>query len=76
MNAKQIKAAQTATQKSWLEFKTHRFIDGELSFTMDTIGDSVYIFGSNTQTLGFFDKHIMVSFLIGPRGGINSIKVR
>jgi hypothetical protein len=75
MNATQIKAAQTATKKSWLEFKTHRLIDGELSFTMETIGDSFYIFGSNTGTTGLFDKHFMVSFLIGPRGGINNIKV-
>jgi len=75
MNAKQIKAAQTATKKSWLEFKTGRSIGGELSFSMQPLGDSVYIFGSNTETKGFFDNHVMISFTVGPRGGVNKIKV-
>ena len=74
MNAKQIKAAQTATQKSWIQFKTCKHIYGELSFTMDIIGDSVYIFGSNTETKGAFDEHVMLNIFIGPRGGV-TIKV-
>jgi hypothetical protein len=71
MTPKQLAAAQTATKKSWLQWKTSRVIYGELSFTLDVIGDSLYIFGSNTDSKEWFDTHFMVCITVGPRGGVN-----
>lgn len=70
MNAKQTKVAQTVTKQNWIEWKTCKYIGGELSFTMDEIGDTVFIQGSNTQTKNLFDTHFIVQMCIGPRGGV------
>jgi hypothetical protein len=71
VNTKQIKVAQTVTKQNWIEWKTCKYIGGELIFTMDEIGDTVFIQGSNnTDSKGFFDKHFIVQFFIGPRGGV------
>lgn len=70
MNAKQIKVAQTVTKQNWIEWKTCSYIGGELAFTMDEIGETVFIQGSNTETKGWFDSLFIVQIFIGPRGGI------
>lgn len=70
VNTKQIKVAQTVTKQNWIEWKTCKYIGGELAFTMDEIGDTVFIQGSNTQTKNLFDTHFIVQMFIGPRGGI------
>ena len=71
MNTKQTKVAQTVTKREYIEWKTCKYIGGELIFTMDEIGDTVFIQGSNnTDSKGFFDKHFIVQFFIGPRGGV------
>jgi hypothetical protein len=70
MNSKQIKVAQTVTKQNWIEWKTCKYIGGELTFTMDEIGDTVFIQGSNTQTKHWLDTHFIVQLFIGPRGGV------
>jgi hypothetical protein len=75
MNSKQIKAAQTVTKREYIEWKTCKYIGGELTFTMDEIGDKVFIQGSNTQTKHWFDTHFIVQFFIGPKGGVK-VKVK
>ena len=70
MNSKQIKVAQTVTKREYIEWKTCKYIGGELTFTMDEIGDKVFIQGSNAGTTGFFDKLFIVQFFIGPKGGL------
>ncbi len=70
MNTKQIKVAQTVTKQNWIEWKTGKYIGGELAFTMDKIGDTIFIQGSNTETKNLFDTHFIVQLFIGPRGGV------
>ena len=71
MNSKQIKVAQTVTKREYIEWKTRKYIGGELIFTMDEFGDTVFIQGSNnTDSKGFFDKMFIVQFFIGPKGGL------
>jgi hypothetical protein len=70
MNSKQIKVAQTVTKREYIEWKTCKYIGGELTFTMDEIEDKVFIQGSNAGTTGFFDKLFIVQFFIGPKGGL------
>ena len=70
MNSKQTKVAQTVTKQEWIEWKTCKYIGGKLAFTMDEIGDTVFIQGSNTQTKNLFDTHFIVQLFIGPRGGV------
>jgi hypothetical protein len=71
MNIKQMKVAQTVTKRDYIEWKTRKYIGGELIFTMDEIGDKVFIQGSNnTDSKGLFDKMFIVQFFIGPKGGL------
>jgi len=71
MNSKQTKVAQTVTKREYIEWKTRKYIGGELIFTMDEIGDTVFIQGSNnTDSKGIFDKMLIVQFFIGPKGGL------
>jgi hypothetical protein len=76
MNAKQIKVIQTVTKQSWVEYKARTYIEGSLAWSVQDCGDSVYVFGSNTESeRGWFSKHTMVQMLIGPLGGIKKFKL-
>ena len=77
MNIKQIKTSQAVTQTNWIEWKTKKHIDGKLTFTAEESGDTVFIHGSNTESIGgkVLAKHFIVQIFIGPRGGINKISV-
>ena len=75
MNAQQIKAAQKVTGKKWLDWNVKRYIAGEMSFCAEQIGDLLFIHGSNTETIEWFEKQVIVQFFIGPRGGIQKFTV-
>lgn len=77
MNIKQIKTSQAVTQTNWIEWKTKKHIDGKLTFIAEESGDTVFIHGSNTESIGgkVLAKHFIVQIFIGPRGGINKISV-
>lgn len=77
MNSKQIQTAQAVTQTNWIEWKTKKHIDGKLTFIAEEKGETVFIHGSNTESIGgkVLAKHFIVQIFIGPRGGINRIAV-
>jgi len=75
MNAQQIKTAQKVTGKKWLDWNVKCYIAGEMSFSAEQIGDVFFIHGSNTETTEWFEKQVIVQFLIGPRGGIQKFTV-
>ena len=75
MNAKQTQAAQTVTQIGWLKRNAVSYIPGEMTFSLMDFGDTVLVHGSNTDTTKWFEKQVIVQVTIGPRGGINKIKV-
>lgn len=75
MNSKQLKTLQTVTKPSWITWKTCKHIDGNLAFDIKEIGGKVLLFASNGESIRWFEKHTMISMVIGVRGGINKIKV-
>jgi hypothetical protein len=75
MNTKQMKAAQTVTNRKWIDWNVKQYIAGELTFSMTEIGNTIFIHGSNTDSTNWFQKQVMVQIFIGPRGGINKIKI-
>ena len=75
MNAQQIKTAQKVTGKKWLDWNVKCYIGGEMSFSAEQMGDCLFIHGSNTETINWFEKQVIVQFFIGPRGGIKTFKV-
>jgi hypothetical protein len=75
MNAKQIKRLQTVTQQKWIEWKAGKFIDGALSFSAFEIDGKVFIHASNTSTIEWYQRQIIVQMHIGPRGGLNEFKI-
>ena len=75
MTADQIKTAQRVTSKRYLDWKVNAVINGEMTFSAEQIGDCVFIHGSNTETVEWFQKQVIVQFFIGPRGGINKFTV-
>ena len=75
MNAKQTKVIQTITNQKWIEWKTGKYISGNLSFSVIEIGDDVLLHGSNTDTIEWHQKQFIVQITVGPRGGLNKIAV-
>lgn len=74
MNAKQISVLRTVTKQRWIEWKTGKYIDGSLSFSVTEMGDSVLLSGSNADTIDWFEKYFFIHIVVGPRGGINRIR--
>jgi hypothetical protein len=74
MNTKQIKTLQTITKQKWIEWKTGKWIEGSLTFSAEDIGDKVFVHASNTDTIEWYQKHVIVQFIVGPKGGVNSSK--
>lgn len=75
MNSKQAAVIETVTSKQWLERKFCQRIDGELTFTFDQIGDTIFVHGSNAGCR-WFEKFVCVQMLIGKRGGVSKLKIR
>jgi hypothetical protein len=75
MNTKQTKVIQMVTKPSYITWKTGEHIDGNMAFSVFEIGKTVMVHGSNTDSIEWWHKHFMIQFFIGPRGGINKIKV-
>lgn len=75
MNTKQIKVIQTITKQNWIEWKTGKYIGGALAFSVTEIGDQVVVHGSNTESKGWFDDQFIIQMVVGPKGGLNKIKV-
>jgi hypothetical protein len=74
MNEKQVRVLQTITKQKWIEWKTGTWIEGSLTFSVTDIGDKVFVHASNTDTIEWFQKQAIIQMVVGPRGGINSIK--
>lgn len=72
MNAKQLKVAQLVTSPEWIYWNIDS-VDGELTFKKiyDDNG-TVVLFASNSETIRWFQKNIIIQFTIGPRGGIKT----
>lgn len=70
MNAKQ--ASTIEYMKRNYDFVSKDYvIDGELTFKTEDIGNSVYVWVSNVDSIkNWFDRLYMAAWLIGPRGGI------
>jgi hypothetical protein len=75
MNTKQAKTLETVATKNWIEWKLGHRIDGELEFKVQELGDKVYVFASNVDSIQWFQKHVMIQMLIGIRGGVNQLKL-
>ena len=77
MNSKQMQTAQAVTQTNWIEWKTKKHIEGKLIFSAEKIGDTIFIHGSNTESIRekCLAKQFLFQVFIGPRGGINRIKI-
>jgi hypothetical protein len=75
MNSKQVKAIQTVTTPSWIDWKITKHISGSMAFSVTEIGDKVLVHGSNTASIEWFQKQVIVQIIIGNRGGINKITV-
>lgn len=76
MNIKQIKTIQMVTKPSWINWKcTNEHIDGALAFSVTEIGNTVMVHGSNTDSIEWWHKQFIIQFFIGPRGGINKIRI-
>ncbi len=75
MNSKQVKVIQTVTTPSWIDWKISKHIAGSLTFRVMEIGDKVIVHGSNTDSIEWFQKQVIVQIIIGNRGGINKITV-
>lgn len=44
-----------------------------MSFSATEYGDTVFIHGSNTDSIEWYEKQFIVQMFIGPRGGLNKI---
>jgi len=76
MNSKQTKTIQLVTKPSYITWKCNNVhIDGNMAFSVTEIGDTVMVHGSNTASIEWWHKQFIVQFFIGPRGGINKIRV-
>lgn len=75
MNSKQTKVIQTVTDSSWINRYVSRYIAGSLTFSVIEIGDKVLVHGSNTDSIQWFQKQVIVQVTVGTRGGINKITV-
>jgi hypothetical protein len=75
MNSKQTQVIQTVTDPSWINRYVSRYIDGSLTFSVMEIGDKVIVHGSNTDSIAWFQKQVIVQVTVGSRGGINKITV-
>jgi hypothetical protein len=75
MNTKQTKVIQMVTKPSYIMWKTNEYIEGNMAFSVTEIGDTVFVHGSNTDSIEWWQKQFIIQFFIGPRGGINKIKV-
>ena len=75
MNNKQLTTLQTVTKPNWIASKIDKHIDGNLAFDIKEIGGKVLLFASNGESIRWFEKHTMISMVIGTRGGINKIEV-
>jgi hypothetical protein len=75
MNSKQTKVIQTVTDSSWINRYVSRYIAGSLTFSVTEIGDKVLVHGSNTDSIQWFQKQVIVQVTVGTRGGINKIVV-
>ena len=75
MNKKQTQVIQTVTDSSWINHHVSRYIDGSLTFSVIEIGDKVLVHGSNTDSIQWFEKQVIVQVTVGIRGGINKIVI-
>jgi len=75
MNSKQIKTAAAVTSKNWIDRNVKEYITGGLAWSAEMIGDKLFLHGSNCETSAGFSNLVCVQFLIGPRGGLNLVKV-
>ena len=75
MNSKQTKVIQTVTDSSWINRYVSRYIAGSLTFSVTEIGAKVLVHGSNTDSIQWFQKQVIVQVTVGTRGGINKIVV-
>lgn len=75
MNSKQTKVIQMITKPSWISWKTGAQIEGNMAFSVTEIGDTVMVHGSNTASIEWWHKQFIIQFFIGPRGGINKIRI-
>lgn len=75
MNAKQIRRAQTLTSTKWLSWKSKGLADN-MAFSADSLGDSVIIFGSNLETKESYERLVLVTIILGPKGGIHKFTVK
>ena len=70
MNRKQVQVIQTITDPAWIKRFVSSHISGSLTFNITEIGDKVLVFGSNADSIQWFQKHVLVSITVGMRGGI------
>ena len=75
MNSKQQVTIQAVTQQQWLEWKTGKHIEGSLTYEAVHIGDTVMVHASNTASIEWFQKQVIIQIVVGPRGGVNKITV-
>ena len=76
MNAKQIRKAQTLTSTKWLSWKSKGLASDNMAFSADNLGDSVIIFGSNLETKETYERLVLVTLILGPKGGIHKFNVK
>lgn len=76
MNAKQIRKAQTLTTTKWLSWKSKGLVSDNMAFSADAFGDSVIIFGSNLETKESYERLVLVTIILGPKGGIHKFTVK
>jgi hypothetical protein len=75
MNTSQIKRLQTITNQEWIEWKTCKHISGALTFNVTQIGDKVLVHASNTDTIEWWQKQVIIQIIVGSKGGLNKITV-
>lgn len=75
MNSKQIRKAAAVTSKHWIDRNIKKYINGGLVWSAEMIGNTLFLHGSNCKTGSCFCDVVIVQFLIGPRGGLNKVKV-
>lgn len=75
MNVKQTRAIQRATNPDWIKWQTGAYFEGSLAFNVTEIGDKVLVHGSNTESIEWFQRQFIVQIVVGPKGGLNEIKV-
>lgn len=75
MNSKQAAVLETVSTKQWIKWKCTAYIDGEMEFSHSMVGNKVLVHATNIKTIRWFERHLIVQFVIGPRGGISKLKV-